>query len=96
MVQHKNRKLFKMHNLMVCDTVVNEFDVTYKVQHLFDPDRFVYFISDPTQLLKTLQYKFHYNPLNMVQYSIYGMKDTIYCGTIFQTYFIKIWNMGCI
>ena len=52
----QNRKLFKMHNLMSWESDLNSsIDVTYKIRNPFAQDRFIFFISDPPHLLKTLR-----------------------------------------
>ena len=53
----QNRKFFKMHHLMTWEEDLNsDVDVTYRIRNPFaDDDRYIYFISDPPHLLKTLR-----------------------------------------
>ena len=51
-----NRKLFSIHHgeMYVDENDINpDVDVTYRVRNIFDPDRYIYFISDPPHLIKT-------------------------------------------
>jgi len=53
MVQHKSENCSKC--IILClGILINQSDVTYKICNPYHPNRFVYFISDPPHLLKTL------------------------------------------
>lgn len=49
-----NRNLFKMHGLMSSECK-KDGDVIYKIQNPFDRSRYIFFISDPLYLVKTLR-----------------------------------------
>ena len=42
-----NRRFLKLHNAS------SSHAITYKVQNKYDPQRFIYFFSDPSHLIKT-------------------------------------------
>ncbi|XP_065645377.1 uncharacterized protein LOC136075866 [Hydra vulgaris] len=51
-----NRKLFKMHFTMTCNDMNPHVDVTYRTLNYFSSEkRFIYFISDPPHLIKTVR-----------------------------------------
>ena len=50
-----NRKMFKMHSFMAAEEDQVDVDVTYRTRNRFSVDRFIYFISDPPHLIKTMR-----------------------------------------
>ena len=52
----QNRRLFKMHDSICLEEDKNsEVDVCYRVRNVFRPNLFIFFISNPPHLLKTLR-----------------------------------------
>nr|XP_047126212.1 uncharacterized protein LOC124807816 [Hydra vulgaris]XP_047126213.1 uncharacterized protein LOC124807816 [Hydra vulgaris]XP_047126214.1 uncharacterized protein LOC124807816 [Hydra vulgaris]XP_047126215.1 uncharacterized protein LOC124807816 [Hydra vulgaris]XP_047126216.1 uncharacterized protein LOC124807816 [Hydra vulgaris]XP_047126217.1 uncharacterized protein LOC124807816 [Hydra vulgaris]XP_047126218.1 uncharacterized protein LOC124807816 [Hydra vulgaris]XP_047126219.1 uncharacterized p len=48
-----NRKFFKMHSRLSNSNVKKDVVLTYKTINLYCPERYIYFIADPPNLLKT-------------------------------------------
>ena len=92
-----NCKLFKMHFTMTHNDDMNpNVDVTYRTLNLFSSEkRFIYFISDPSHLIKAVRNCLSNSKNTDKEQDIYGTVVCLYCEIILLIYFMKTENVAC-